>query len=718
MRYRYLKPLRDQPTESRLYVVQQTAFDLPMEATIAAHVSASLNNFRNLLAVVEVHDSLQDGLNEERDSRLSQLSRQVIQNEFSRFKVWAGNIGAHRSGRTSLDYRLRDSSNIRGQAANLLQDLSESLNDATAIYRGERVPWDQETPDQHDLDGYEEDEELMSGLAAPTGLTELSQISSDITEVINCLFRLTVSIQNPAPHDRFKRRNWVDTSYFEERDIAHVRDMFPSCTRVDSERLGKAISRRRQYFKYREIHHQKMAHGLDGAGDDDDGAQSTVASSIPKHLKNRDSTNTQPQQPLLDEDNVSVSAWTDTTFGDSLITGDRPRIPALPATASDGSFECPFCYMLISVTTSRGWAKHVLADLRPYICLSPDCAMSKTDYEGRHEWMQHVLGNHWRSWNCVYCADQFDSAIELRTHFVEVHPEAGLQQGVEVMVKTGEKPKALNTPSKCPFCQQHIASAKEYSRHVGRHQRDLALFALPNIQSDSLVEHTTDSDSDDADEVLPKNSPPLPPLRPTLRSPSPFSFDDKQPRPTLGDGTLISYLDGHRLEDPASESGDDSDKVQLHDSVKALELITSDDLQTLEDGAHLPGPASDLDTNQQFALLMEKAGWNSLPEEAKRQMLAYPADKKLSLLEQAHRASLRHRELAPDATGKKIPLDATWTKIPRSLVSVEVLERAGVRYEARPTSVAVLGKLTAEQIDEFARQTIEVRNSRAGMCHP
>lgn len=72
----------------------------------------------------------------------------------------------------------------------------------------------------------------------------------------------------------------------------------------------------------------------------------------------------------------------------------------------------------------------------------------------------------------------------------------------------------------------------------------------------------------------------------------------------------------------------------------------------------------------------------------------------------------QNSRLAPDSKGREIPLDAKWTKIKRSLVSPVVLERAGVRYEARPDFVAVLGVLTREEIVEFARQSADVRNAR------
>ncbi|KFG82494.1 hypothetical protein MANI_015592 [Metarhizium anisopliae] len=70
--------------------------------------------------------------------------------------------------------------------------------------------------------------------------------------------------------------------------------------------------------------------------------------------------------------------------------------------------------------------------------------------------------------------------------------------------------------------------------------------------------------------------------------------------------------------------------------------------------------------------------------------------------------------LAPDRYGKEIPMDASWTKIRRSLVSPEALQRAGVRYEARPEYVAVLGRLSREQIQDYARQSADCRAARSG----
>lgn len=72
----------------------------------------------------------------------------------------------------------------------------------------------------------------------------------------------------------------------------------------------------------------------------------------------------------------------------------------------------------------------------------------------------------------------------------------------------------------------------------------------------------------------------------------------------------------------------------------------------------------------------------------------------------------RYSRLAPDSVGNEIPLEAKWTRIKRSLVSTEVLTKAGVRYEARPDFVAVLGVLTKDQIADYARKSAALRAGR------
>ena len=52
------------------------------------------------------------------------------------------------------------------------------------------------------------------------------------------------------------------------------------------------------------------------------------------------------------------------------------------------------------------------------------------------------------------------------------------------------------------------------------------------------------------------------------------------------------------------------------------------------EGFNLPRPANDEIIEEQFVALMHKRGWNNLPDQARRQMLAYPAGKKWTLIHQ------------------------------------------------------------------------------------
>ncbi|KAJ4244353.1 hypothetical protein NW762_014480 [Fusarium torreyae] len=61
----------------------------------------------------------------------------------------------------------------------------------------------------------------------------------------------------------------------------------------------------------------------------------------------------------------------------------------------------------------------------------------------------------------------------------------------------------------CPICRETLCSMKEYQRHVGRHQEQLALFALPSISSPEDGENVEDnsvlSQSDVASEYMVKD---------------------------------------------------------------------------------------------------------------------------------------------------------------------------------------------------------------------
>lgn len=56
----------------------------------------------------------------------------TLREQVGRFKLWAGNAGAHRRGKTSLDYRMREALHIHRQVVQLLEDMEHALEEGQA----------------------------------------------------------------------------------------------------------------------------------------------------------------------------------------------------------------------------------------------------------------------------------------------------------------------------------------------------------------------------------------------------------------------------------------------------------------------------------------------------------------------------------------------------------------------------------------------------------
>ncbi|KAI1292754.1 hypothetical protein F5Y03DRAFT_375300 [Xylaria venustula] len=449
--------------------------------SIADHVAQSLASFE---AIDTDERQVEPG-----DTQLTFV--QSINDQLSKFKLWAGNIGAHRIGRSSLDYRLRDSSHLHTQVVKLLDDLISSLNEVHSILSGERLPWDRDFGEVGELD--DELKDLLRNEEFEFD-SELEQLAKEISDAVSNLLRLSISLRNPAPHDRFMSTEYAKVRYFEASDKAHVEAKFPKASQTLIERLGKALSQRRQYFRYRESHHEKLARGLFDSGRSDGGAESTVASSIPLAMRDPDASPL--LQGELDDDDRSDTAFSQTSFATTAPDSGRLRIPPLPSRSYDGPFECPFCFILISLSNTYQWKKHVLRDLRPYICLVEDCPVAGKEYGRRHDWINHMVQKHWKTWACPYrCGIDNTTETNLREHVTNVHGTTTRMELDAAIAKCGQiRSISPSSPVACPLCHDTLESVQQYQRHVGRHQVDLALFVLPRIEDED--EELDENDED------------------------------------------------------------------------------------------------------------------------------------------------------------------------------------------------------------------------------
>ncbi|KAF4991850.1 hypothetical protein FGRMN_7568 [Fusarium graminum] len=271
-----------------------------------------------------------------------EISPLKLKNELVRLKVWTANTGAHQKAEDSLDHRLRNASNIRDQIVRLLKDLEESLSDVKDILTGAVTPWNQE-PYAMSLEDDDSDDDSFSIEEIPS--SELSQIFDTTVEDINCLFRLSTAIHDPSPHDCFKMASSPTVSSLETPDVWHVARELPLASSVVVERFASAISGQRRYLRYLEIRQQDLSRRFDEKADEV--AQSIEVSLVPS---------------LVDTETVFLDSETSDAGQLQLVLElsaaytEQATVLNIPQQGLEGPFECPFCSMIISVSSRQQWA--------------------------------------------------------------------------------------------------------------------------------------------------------------------------------------------------------------------------------------------------------------------------------------------------------------------------------------------------------------------------
>ncbi|KAF2814360.1 uncharacterized protein BDZ99DRAFT_380858, partial [Mytilinidion resinicola] len=419
----------------------------------------------------------------------TQTSPGKVNDEFDRFKIWAGNVAAHRKGRRSLEYRLRDAEHLKNEAQNLLTALQESLNHGLSIVKGERVPWDEMSDSDTDSEPEAGSSEIKAELLV--GDTELKQIFAAIRDTITCLFRLSMAIRDPAPNTQSGSTIIVDKSYFEHYDIEHVKEKLPGCDKDLTERLGRAISARRQYLNYREEHHRKLTKGIEKLGFEEPKtehtANSTEASPMPKLLSVSKDANEVMDDKVMDDGDDGLSQ---TSYATSI--NATLKVPSLPRVAQENEcYECPLCFMILSIRTKPAWKKHVYRDLHPYCCTFKHCTTADRLYDSRRAWFKHEMEAHRTLWQCIEgCEKDFSSERDFVEHAQQVHPEVATKDAISILKRTSIRSANSMQHTNCPICNESL-SLHALQKHLGRHQEQLALFALPASVDDA-------DDDDDA----------------------------------------------------------------------------------------------------------------------------------------------------------------------------------------------------------------------------
>ena len=319
--------------------------------------------------------------------------------ELGRLRIWAGNVGAHQTGSSSLEFRLRDSSHIRDEVTHLLTDLGRLLAEAQEYISVEDHGSDTSSTDSSD-------EESM---------TELQALFGEVVTIIQCLYKLAMIIRNPAQHDFLAESYKADTAAFKPFDEQHVSNKFPQAGKELILRLAKALTRRRGYLKYRARHSMKLEKGLEDIRIGGASISETTASVMPAQLVDYNETS-------------SDSGISQTSYANSILAGGSITVPPPPKGSLAGNpFPCPYCHFIINPTTTHAWHRHVFTDLRPYTCLYQPCRTPDKLYPCRHDWLDHIRNVHdIKSLLCPLCKAVMETVKQYERHVARHMEELAL----------------------------------------------------------------------------------------------------------------------------------------------------------------------------------------------------------------------------------------------------------------------------------------------------
>ncbi|POR35846.1 Hypothetical protein TPAR_09195 [Tolypocladium paradoxum] len=85
-------------------------------------------------------------------------------------------------------------------------------------------------------------------------------------------------------------------------------------------------------------------------------------------------------------------------------------------------------------------------------------------------------------------ATSFHSAVECKSHLDTAHLGQISAYQADALIKLNAQPTSTPDRLCCPFCGESQSSLMIYQRHVGRHEEQLSLFALPFLEVDDDME--------------------------------------------------------------------------------------------------------------------------------------------------------------------------------------------------------------------------------------
>lgn len=518
--------------------IQRTIF-----ATISRVCLGTFAQLHELLAI--------EGTNSE---VLIPLSPSAVHREFDRFKVWCGNLAALAIGRSSLDARLRESTVMRESMLKDLARLYQVLAKCYDIVSGKRKPFENAPASDVSEDSTDSDE-TASSVEDEVPPHELSVLLSSIKDILNSLYKLSYHIRNASTRDTTRSMLHAEVDddtgidlfdCYINIDRGHIKELlvqmrresgalapqqlelnisFSGQDRVLTERLVTTMNYRRRMLRYWRRHAQKMTQAQQmtelNAQELPEPAQvGSTVDKAPAAAKDIGRTALPVQAPGLAAG--TILSMTDATFFTHRIDEqvDMQSIVSYVSAATDASneqgtlpppprpdlgsseFMCSYCAIVCPVRQGHGtgWIKHIIQDLRPYICTYTECKNGNQFYGSRTAWLDHEQQAHRNVWQCFRHADlRFPSKDALRQHLRAEHHDE-VDDAVIHSLLDAARLSTAEVRQQCPFCLAVAPFSNGLDSHMAHHMHMFARFCVPRStdEDDDTGSDIADEDSRDA----------------------------------------------------------------------------------------------------------------------------------------------------------------------------------------------------------------------------
>ncbi|KAL7915417.1 hypothetical protein GGI35DRAFT_436809 [Trichoderma velutinum] len=488
------------------------------------------------LATMKRFKLLQEAELESLEDQSREWPKHLFLAQFYRFELWAVNLGVFVMGHGSLDYRIRDSENMKEAISKMMSNLNRSLDEVLAYLHG-NIEREEE---EEDIDSYSDTE------------SDMNLLLDSIKDPIDRLYKMAVWIRNPATRmpstkarnvqqvdeqtkvDLFKSFESFDYDHvsslfleyeknkaLQENPTAHPHDAVSDYEAFDEEqvwepirktlelnrmkisngnesylvrRIARANGLRRQQFAYWKKHRDKLRE------------HATVTVEVPTHnlpttsqmIQSEDDKNEKFRVPLsvttatqlrfsygsgkeLENENamaLAVSEYTPSAWNPSKDIVSFPLPPK--ASTTDGFFECPYCYTICpaSILSEKAWRAHLIRDLRPYICTFEHCPNSEQLYDSRDDWIQHETSEHQSVFRYPKSKEDIFATLALSEQRAQkYYNEDAMPSNFAISATT-------NFYRSCPVCSADLETNQKLQSHIALHLERFAMFSLPRSTGD------------------------------------------------------------------------------------------------------------------------------------------------------------------------------------------------------------------------------------------